>query len=49
MEDGGQTPQNPVDAFKCGHKMKKAKVKKNQQGGDIMIEKAKGVRMPQRV
>lgn len=23
MEDGGTTPQNPVDAFKCGRKMKK--------------------------
>ena len=23
MEDGGKTPQNPVDAFKCGRKMKK--------------------------
>lgn len=25
MEDGGKTPQNPVDAFKCGRKMKKAR------------------------
>ena len=23
MEDGGTTPQNPVDAFRCGRKMKK--------------------------
>lgn len=23
MEEGGKTPQNPVDAFKCGRKMKK--------------------------
>lgn len=23
MEDGGKTPQNPIDAFRCGRKMKK--------------------------
>lgn len=37
MEDGGKTPQNPVDAFKCGRKMKKkacgGPVKKEQPGG----------------
>lgn len=37
MEDGGKTPQNPVDAFKCGRKMKKkacgGPVKKEQTGG----------------
>lgn len=39
MEDGGKTPQNPVDAFKCGRKMKKKAcgglVKKNQTGGPL--------------
>lgn len=33
MEEGGKAPQNPVDAFKCGRKMKKkacgGQVKKN--------------------
>lgn len=39
MEDGGKTPQNPVDAFKCGRKMKKkacgGPVKKEQTGGTL--------------
>ncbi len=39
MEEGGKAPQNPVDAFKCGRKMKKkacgGQVKKNQQGSKL--------------
>lgn len=42
MEDGGKTPQNLVDAFKCGRKMRKkacgGQVKKDQQGGVILPE-----------
>lgn len=39
MEEGGKAPSNPVDAFKCGRKMKKKAcgglVKKNQTGGPL--------------
>lgn len=39
MEEGGKAPQNPVDAFKCGRKMKKkacgGQVKKNRQGSKL--------------
>lgn len=37
MEQGGKTPNNPVDAFKCGHKMKK-----KQNGGNVDFEKCGG-------
>lgn len=39
MENGGDAPKNPVDAFKCGRKMKKkacgGSVKKNQKGSKL--------------
>lgn len=39
MEEGGKTHQNPVDAFKCGRKMKKkacgGNIKKEKGGGDL--------------
>ena len=34
MEDGGQIPQNPIDQFKCGRKMKK-KTNKKENGGEL--------------
>ena len=38
MQDGGEVPSNPVDAFKCGRKMKKkacgGNIKKAQSGAD---------------
>lgn len=44
MEEGGKAPQNPVDAFKCGRKMKKkacgGQVKKNQQGNKLPTEES---------
>lgn len=43
MEDGGKTPQNPVDAFKCGRKMKKkacgGSVEKDKYGSKIETAK----------
>lgn len=51
MQDGGEVaPENPVDAFRCGRKMKKkacgGSVKKNQQGSAINIDgkKVEGMR-----
>lgn len=40
MKEGGETPQNPVDAFKCGRKMKRkaacgTKVKMDQKGSKV--------------
>ena len=34
MQEGGDFPQNPVDQFKCGRKMKKKEL-----GGDISLDK----------
>lgn len=34
MEEGGEVPSNPVDAFKCGRKMKK-----KENGGNIDFSK----------
>lgn len=34
MEEGGKAPSNPVDAFKCGRKMKK-----HENGGNIDFSK----------
>lgn len=34
MQEGGDIPQNPIDAFKCGRKMKK-----KEQGGNIEFDK----------
>lgn len=43
MEDGGKTPQNPVDAFKCGRKMKKkacgGSVEKDKCGNKMEMDK----------
>lgn len=36
MEDGGMTPENPIDAFRCGRKMKK---KKCENGSTIEMDK----------
>lgn len=36
MQDGGEVPSNPVDAFKCGRKMRK---KKKENGGSIEMDK----------
>lgn len=33
MQEGGELPNNPIDAFKCGSKMKKA------EGGNIELDK----------
>ena len=45
MEDGGTTPQNPVDAFKCGRKMKKkacgGSVEKDKCGSKMKKNKNK--------
>lgn len=38
MKDGGQVPNNPIDEFKCGRKMKKKKA----QGGAVDFEKCGG-------
>lgn len=38
MEEGGEIPQNPIDQFKCGRKMKKKKA----QGGAIDLDKCGG-------
>lgn len=35
MQDGGELPDNPIDAFKCGSKMKKKKA----DGGNIELDK----------
>lgn len=37
MKQGGETPQNPIDEFKCGRKMKK-----KAEGGDINYDKCGG-------
>lgn len=37
MEDGGNTPQNLVDAFKCGRKMKKKA--KGGSNNRLLLEK----------
>ncbi len=34
MQDGGEVPSNPVDAFKCGRKMKR-----KENGGNIKMDK----------
>lgn len=39
MQEGGDVPQNPIDQFKCGRKMKKDK---KAQGGSIDLEKCGG-------
>lgn len=44
MEDGGKTPQNPVDAFKCGRKMKRkaacgTKLPKDKCGSKVEMDK----------
>ena len=43
MEEGGKTPQNPVDAFKCGRKMKKkacgGSVEKDKCGNKMEMDK----------
>lgn len=43
MEDGGKTPENPIDAFRCGRKMKKkacgGPVKKDKCGTKIEMDK----------
>ena len=39
MQEGGDIPQNPIDQFKCGRKMKKDK---KAQGGSIDLEKCGG-------
>ena len=44
MEEDGQVPSNPVDAFKCGRKTKK---KKCQNGSSIEIDKC-GNKMPRK-
>lgn len=36
MQDGGELSSNPIDAFKCGSKMKK---KKKAEGGNIEFDK----------
>ena len=36
MQDGGDLPQDPIDQFKCGRKMKK---KKCEAGGTVDIDK----------
>lgn len=40
MEEGGKAPSNPVDAFKCGRKMKK-----KENGGNIDFSKC-GSKLP---
>lgn len=35
MEEGGKTPENPIDAFRCGRKMKK----KKENGGNIEMDR----------
>ena len=37
MEEGGEVPSNPVDAFKCGRKMNKKKVKKASGGEKVTV------------
>lgn len=37
MKQGGEAPQNPIDEFKCGRKMKK-----KAEGGDINYDKCGG-------
>ena len=37
MEEGGEVPSNPVDAFKCGRKMNKKKVKKARDGEKVTV------------
>ena len=36
MQDGGDLPQDPIDQFKCGRKMKK---KKCEAGGTVDMDK----------